>query len=624
MTVYAGGAPPRKPRRNRRRRWVRVALWTTGTILLVVIAVAAAGFYMFYGDYSRLTTPPKDFRQAENQIDPTLPVANAAAIALVIGSDHRYTDGSAPARSDTLMLVRIDPRTHLISLLSLPRDLWVNIPGFGQDKINAAYSDGGPKLALETVKQVTGLHVNYLIGVNFHSFTSLVNDLGGVYIPVDQAYVHTEADNNLLPVSERWSAIDILPGYQLLNGTNALAFSRFRHTDSDFYRTARQQTFLHAFEQKVSARFHGISLSDLGAIKDMIHTIASNVDIAGASGGIGLQTMLKYATLAYSSRGHLISSKLQAGTGMIGAASVVEATPAAMKAAVFAFTHPQNVQTPTNQLPSAPTHHKAKHHAFKPAVDPATVSLSVLNGTLKTGEAATAAQQLSKFGYTTSSGNAPTQSYAQTWVYYAAGHARAAADVAHIVGGGAPTAPMPASIASAEDVVVVIGSDFSGKLAVAPPRSTHTSAFPTDITPDSQAYLTEFRTVTHRVSFPVLYPTVTQERSDVPSLDPIRAYHIPAEGRHFSSLYAYFQLPSTPGANWGIEETRFLDAPILANPSAQRKIGRRTYRFYFNGAKIHMIAFVEHGTAYWVQNTLLDDLSNADMVAIAKSLEPAG
>ena len=165
MTVYAGGSPPRKPRRNRRRRWVRVALWTTGTMLLVVIAVAAAGFYMFYGDYSRLTTPPKDFRQAENQIDPTLPVANAPAIALVIGSDHRYTDGSAPARSDTLMLVRIDPRTHLISLLSLPRDLWVTIPGFGQDKINAAYSDGGPKLALETVKQVTGLHVNYLIGV---------------------------------------------------------------------------------------------------------------------------------------------------------------------------------------------------------------------------------------------------------------------------------------------------------------------------------------------------------------------------------------------------------------------------------------------------------------------------
>ena len=543
MTVYGAGPPPRKPRK-RRRGWVRVALWSTGTILLVVIAVAAAGIYLFYGDYSRITTPPKDFRNAEPSIDPTLPIANAPAIALVIGSDHRYTDGSAPARSDTLMLVRIDPRTHLISLLSLPRDLWVDIPGYGQDKINAAYSDGGPKLALQTVKQVTGLHVNYLIGVNFHSFTSLVNELGGVYIPVDQAYVHTEAENNALPVSERWSAINILPGYQLLNGANALAFSRFRHTDSDFYRTARQQAFLHAFEQKVSARFHGISLTDLGTIKSVIDTIASNVDIAGASGGIGIHTMLNYATLAYSIKGHIISTRLQAGTAMIGAASVVEATPGAMKQAVYAFTHPQNIPSPTGQLPTAPVKHTQKKHKFKPAVAPATVSLSVLNGTLKTGVAAT-------------TGAAAGQVRLHHLVRQRA-HSVLQPDVGLLRLGPRPGRgrrrphhrPQPPDGAacrrrsrSAEDVVVVLGSDFSGKLAVAPPKSGHSSALPADITPDSQAYLTEFRSVTHHVTFPVLYPTVTQEASNVPSLYPIRAYHIPAEGRHWSSLYAYFELP---------------------------------------------------------------------------------
>ena len=321
---------------------MRIALWTGGTLLLIVVAVVAAGFFLFYHDYTQLSTPPPSFRAAEKQID-NLPEAGAPAIALVIGSDHRYTDGSAPARSDTLMLVRLDPRTHLISLLSLPRDLWVNIPGYGQDKINAAYSDGGPKLTLETVKELTGLHVNYLIGVNFHSFVSLVNNLGGVYIPVDEAYIHTEAANNALPPGERWSVINLLPGYQLLNGANALAFSRFRHTDSDFYRNARQQTFLHAFEQKVSDRFHGISLTDLGTIRSIIDTISGNVDVAGAHGGIGIQTMIRYATLAYASRGHLIASRLQAGTGMIGAASVVETTPEAMQQAVFAFTHPQNI-----------------------------------------------------------------------------------------------------------------------------------------------------------------------------------------------------------------------------------------------------------------------------------------
>jgi len=624
MTVYGGGTPPRKPRR-RRRRWVRIALWATGTLLLVVAAVIAAGFYMFYGDYARITSPPHDLQVAVPEIAPTLPQANAPAIALVIGSDHRYTDGSAPARSDTLMLVRVDPRTHLISLLSLPRDLWVDIPGVGQDKINAAYSDGGPKLTLETVKQLTGLKINYLIGVNFRGFTSLVNELGGVYIPVDQAYVHTEAENNALPISERWSAIDIQPGYQLLNGANALAFSRFRHTDSDFYRAARQQAFLHSFEQKASDRFGGISLTDLGTIKSIIHTIASNVDIAGSSGGISIHTMVKYATLVHSIQGHIIAARLESGTGMVGAASVVEATPEAMHRAVYAFTHPQRIPTPTGQLPTGRTPHKAKHHAFKPAVDPSTVSLSVLNGTLKTGEAGTTAADLGKFGYQTSSGNAPTQSYAQTWVYYGSGHAKAAADVAHIVGHGAQTGPMPPTIASAEDVVVVVGSDFPGKLAVNPPKAaTQTSALPTDITPDSQAYLSEFRAMAHHVSFPVLYPTVTQNDSEVAATTPIRAYHILADGHHRSSLYAYFSMPNTPGANWGIEETRFVDAPILANPSAKRRLGRRTYQFYFNGPRIHMVAFIENGTAYWVQNTLLDDLSNGDMIAIAKSLRPAG
>jgi LCP family protein required for cell wall assembly len=621
MTVYDGGGPPRRPRRRRRRRWVRIALWTGGSLAAVAIAVVAVGFFLFYHDYNQLTTPPPSFRRAETKID-TLPEANAPAIALVIGSDHRYTDGAAPARSDTLMLVRLDPRTHLISLLSLPRDLWVPIPGFGDDKINAAYSDGGPKLTLETVKEVTGLHVNYLIGVNFHSFISLVNNLGGVYIPVDEAYIHTQAANQALPPGERWSVINILPGYQLLNGANALAFSRFRHTDSDFYRNARQQTFLHAFEQKVSDRFHGISLTDLGTIKAIIDTISGNVDIAGAHGGIGIQTMIKYATLAYASRGHLVSSRLQAGTGMIGAASVVETTPEAMTQAVYAFTHPQNIPSPMNQLPTNPTHTKTKR-GFTPAVAPATVSLSILNGTLKTGEAAATAQKLGKFGYQTSSGNAPTQTHKQTWVYYGPGHARAATDVAHIIGHGAATGPMPATIASAQDVVVVLGTDFAGRLAVTAPRTaSRNSALPPDITPDSQAYLTEFRAMTPKVTFPVMYPTVSQDSSEVPDTYPIRAYHIPNAGHHWSSLYAYFQMPNIAGADWGIEETRFTDAPILSDPSAVRKVGRRTYRFSFDGSKIHMVAFLQDGTAYWVQNTLLDDLSNADMIAIARSLEP--
>ena len=171
----------------------------------------------------------------------------------MIGSDYRAGDAAGGSRSDTLMLVRIDPRTKYISLLSLPRDLHVTIPGYGVDKINAAYSDGGYKLALKTVEDATGVKPNYLVTVDFKGFRDLVDKFHGVYVPVDQRYYHVNVAGQ-----EQYSQVDIPPGYQLLNGTNALAFARYRHTDSDFYRNARQQVFLHAFSQRASSQLHGI------------------------------------------------------------------------------------------------------------------------------------------------------------------------------------------------------------------------------------------------------------------------------------------------------------------------------------------------------------------------------
>src|SRR4029078_11550793 len=93
-------------------------------------------------------------------------------------------------RSDTLMLVRIDPRTKYISLLSLPRDLHVTIPGYGVDKINAAHSDGRYKLALRTVEDATGVKPNYLVTVDFKGFRDLVDKFHGVYGPLRHVYSH--------------------------------------------------------------------------------------------------------------------------------------------------------------------------------------------------------------------------------------------------------------------------------------------------------------------------------------------------------------------------------------------------------------------------------------------------
>jgi LCP family protein required for cell wall assembly len=629
MTVYGGGRPPRK---RKRRRWVRIALWSFASIFLVLVAGAGVVAYWLYGDYTRITSNSHDVKLATKDLAEPLPQADAPAIALVIGSDHRYSDGSSPSRSDTFMLVRIDPKRHLVSLLSFPRDLWVPIPGFGYDRINAAFSDGAQvqgssptKLALETVKNLTGLKINYVAVVDFRGFSDLVNDLHGVYVPVDQYYLHTKATNDASPISERYSVIDVKPGYQLLRGPDALAFSRYRHTDSDFYRNARQQTFLRAFEQRAASRFHGVSITDLPDIKALLDTISHNVQIGAHGGAPSVHTFIKYATLAPSLAGHFVSSRLEATTGMEGTASVVLATPDAIHQAVFRFTHPETLASPTGQLPTGNKPKKPKKPKFKPAVDPSKVALSVLNGTTKTGEAASTAKALGGFGYPTSSANADTQTYAQTWVYYRTGSQAAAGDVKKILGAG-QLGPLPATFSSTSaDVVAVLGTDFGGKLAIHPPHKSPSSALPSTITPDSQVYRQVFRDAAHRAHIPGMYPTVTVSGSNfVPftSTTPIRTYVIDNAGHGYNSLYATFQMPGISGAWWGIQETGFADAPILQNPATTRRLDDRTYRFYFNGPHLHMVAFAYRDRVYWVINTLLDDLTNPEMVAIARSMKP--
>jgi len=170
---------------------------------------------------------------------------------LMIGSDRRYTDRNAKgaARSDTLMLVRLDPNKEATAVMSIPRDLKVDIPGYGSDKINAAFSYGGPKLTLETVRNLLGIEINHIVEVNFGGFQRAVNRLGCVYVDVDHRYYHSNAG---LAPSAQYAEIDIKPGYQKLCGQESLDLVRFRHADSDFVRSARQQDFLRQAKSQFS------------------------------------------------------------------------------------------------------------------------------------------------------------------------------------------------------------------------------------------------------------------------------------------------------------------------------------------------------------------------------------
>ena len=181
---------------------------------------------------------------------------------LLMGSDRRWADQQdEPARSDTMMLIRVDPGQEATTVLSIPRDLRTAIPGHGVAKINDAYALGGPNLAVETVKTLTGLDIHHVLNVNFRGFRKVVNLFDCFYVDVDRDYFHS---NKGVPFGQRYDAIDIDPGYQPLCGSKALDFARYRHTDSDITRAARQQDFLRAAKDQVSTSSLIDDLSKLG------------------------------------------------------------------------------------------------------------------------------------------------------------------------------------------------------------------------------------------------------------------------------------------------------------------------------------------------------------------------
>jgi LCP family protein required for cell wall assembly len=163
---------------------------------------------------------------------------------LVLGSDQRYVDIKAknPVRSDTIILLRLDPDKGATAVMSIPRDLKVKIPGHGTDKINAAYAIGGPTLSVKTIRNLLHIPITHVVNVNFGGFRRAVDRLGCVYTDVDRRYIN----DNSPPFGGGgdYAAIDVKAGYQKLCGQDALAFVRYRHFDTDLVRAARQQQFL--------------------------------------------------------------------------------------------------------------------------------------------------------------------------------------------------------------------------------------------------------------------------------------------------------------------------------------------------------------------------------------------
>jgi LCP family protein required for cell wall assembly len=228
-------------------------------LLVLLIAVVGWGLAGFFS-----------FRSGVQEANRRLPESAAAALSpqqgsllstpsnvLLVGTDTgpgRNDQG----RSDSIVLVRTDPDEHRLALLSIPRDLRVEIPGFGVDKINAAYAYGGPALTIKTVENLTGLPVHHVVLVDFSTFAELIDALGGITVDVPKRIVSNsfECPYGSTAACERWQGWHFNPGRQELDGRRALIYARIREnrldpSESDLTRGGRQQQVVQAIADEV-------------------------------------------------------------------------------------------------------------------------------------------------------------------------------------------------------------------------------------------------------------------------------------------------------------------------------------------------------------------------------------
>jgi LCP family protein required for cell wall assembly len=172
---------------------------------------------------------------------------------LIMGLDYRdWEGGQGVPRTDTMILLSIDPVSQTAAMLSIPRDLWVQIPGFEHNRINTAYQigevyevpGGGPQLAMKTVEQLLGLEIQYYAQVDFAAFERFIDEIGGVKVDVQDAI-------KIAPLGNKPPRM-LQPGIQVLPGELALAYARARNTEgADFDRAQRQQQIIMAIRNRL-------------------------------------------------------------------------------------------------------------------------------------------------------------------------------------------------------------------------------------------------------------------------------------------------------------------------------------------------------------------------------------
>jgi len=477
-----GGGPASAPRHRKGRRWPRRLLIGLN-IFIALTLVAGLSLYGYvtyrFGQIHRIKIGSLTIGGSHAGHGGAGTVSGGPAMnILVVGSDSRafvndpqdlQSFGSASQtagqRSDTIMIVHLDPSRGTASLLSIPRDLWVSIPGEGTNRINTAF-DSGPDLLVRTIQDDLGIPINHFVEVDFQSFRQVVNALGGV------KFWYPE------PVRDSYSGLNITtPGCYTLTGDMALSLVRARHMQyysggewhdegaSDLARIVRQQLFI----RKVIHDAQAAGFSNPLKLNAVIGGVVGNLTV---DSGFSQSQILKLArTYRNFSPANLPSATLPTTPTVVSGNDVLllQQTPA------------QAMITAWQSVPSAPK--AAAGASAATALAPNDLIVQVLNGTGITGQATAATQDLHGAGYNASldgSGSANQFDYGTTVIQYAPGDDAAAHVLAGSIVGGVKLETSPSLRAG--HLVLITGATYGGVNVAAGSTPTPTTASPTTTT----------------------------------------------------------------------------------------------------------------------------------------------
>jgi LCP family protein required for cell wall assembly len=622
MRVYTAEGTKKK-----KRRWLRVLLWTFG-ILLLLAAIAAGALYLYLKDAVETITSTNDPSIQKAQEEDLAPketlLPGAPRVALVIGEDQR--PGDVTWRSDTMMLVRLDPKTKTMSILSFPRDLMVDIPGQGHLPINEAFARGKERLALQTVNALTGIRPNYLVPVNFKGFEDIVDAFGPVWVEVDRRYYN----KNLGTINTDFDEINLQPGYQPLDGSKGLDFVRHRHSDSDIMRVGRQQAFISEFKKRLDVWTAARDIFRLiGIAKD-------NVKILGAAkgGAPDIDTFQEYGSLL-TEVGNVDNVQIETYPAPEDPKNKLAATPESIQKAVNQFLHPDT--TVANRLTDRDVGKDTTKQATpKKKFAKAAARIEIRNGGFPTDPVTGDVEYLlaergwkKVFG----DGNADAFDYLHTTIYHdgtTTGQAIATAVAKEFTGARVEkfTPETRAKLSAGNNidagVLIVVGTDWNGELA-APVEAQLPEVERGNLTArDPRRDLDAWKAAQKQTSIQLMMPTQLEQNMRlgdpaVPDYPPMRVYKVGGHKAFHATYYGYDKYYGV----FTIQAIQWRNPPILESPSNTRKIeDGRTLELFYNGDHIRRIAWRQGSMSYWISNSFVDYFPNSVMIAIAKSFVP--